>query len=98
MLKILFAFIVFTHSAYASNFGYDKDGIPVACTLDLQSGATDNNFCRNSVSRSRCFAEVTYRNGRRQRFWGERCVVWNSDCASGAPASVRPACSNIEDL
>ncbi len=98
MTRLFIFLALFTTASYASEFGYDRDGIPVACTLIAQAGTTDEDYCSRSVSKTRCYANVQYRNGRQQRFWGDACVVWESDCEPKGKSAIRPACLNVEDL
>lgn len=65
------------------------------CRVINNSGSVDNRFCRNSrVGNIRCFIEVEYQDGRRDKLTGYQCVRSFSDCWRGRPGAIRPACSD----
>lgn len=80
------------------NASAQTDMIPASCRLLKRGAGIDADYCGSGMSNMRCFADVEYRSGRQQRFWGERCVNRAPDCGSKRDDRVHPSCLNIEDL
>ncbi len=64
------------------------------CRVINNSGTIDNRFCQNSQSGNiRCFIEVEYQDGRRDKLTGYQCVRSFADCWRGRAGAISPTCS-----
>jgi|SRR5579862_7394137 len=90
---LLLSFVLLICSA--TSFAYQNS----VCKVKDQSGSLESSWCSNHHQEGswRCYAEVEFPNGAKEKVWGNRCHSSFSPCHKDGEFSVEPSCASISE-